>query len=236
MTQRFLPRIMSLHFEWDGYRQADACVVVTQREARLMAELFEARPERIHVVPNGVEDVFLNRAAGKRGSWLVCVATITEVKRVVELGEAAVRAQTPVWFIGKPYAESDPYARRFMELAKAHPQIIRYDGPIADREKLAQVYGEARGFVLLSAWESLSLSALEASACECPLLLSDLPWARSVFGDKASYCPLTRSLEQTGAALRKFSDAAPNLAVPPKPPTWMAVAVQLKKMYEGLKR
>ena len=40
-------------------------------------------------------------------------------------------------------------------------------------------YREARGFVLLSAMESLSLSALEAAACECPLFLSDLPWARS---------------------------------------------------------
>src|SRR5207247_19927 len=102
-------------------------------------------------------------------------------------------------------------------LAKTNPQTIRYEGAIADREKLAQVYREARGFVLLSAWESLSLSALEASACECPLLLSDLPWARSVFGDKASYCPLRGSTEQTSAVIRKFYDAAPRLPVPPKP-------------------
>jgi glycosyltransferase involved in cell wall biosynthesis len=235
LMQRYSPRMVTIHFDWDSYRLADACVAVTQREARLMSELFSAPPEKVQVVPNGVEEAFLNAAPAKRGSWLVCVATITEVKRVVELGEAALRTQTPVWFIGKPYSESDPYAKRFFALAKAHPQTVRYDGPINDREKLVRAYREARGFVLLSTWESLSLSALEAAAGECPLLLSDLPWARSVFADKASYCPLSRSPERTGGVLRRFYDAAPNLTLPPKPPTWAAVAAQLKRLYEGLK-
>ena len=37
--------------------------------------------------------------------------------------------------------------------------------------------------------ESLSLSALEAAACGCPVLLSDLPWARTVFGQSALVLP-----------------------------------------------
>ena len=185
-------------------------------------------------MPNGVEDIFFNHPAAKRGSWVVCVATITEVKRVVHLAEAAIRAKTPVWFIGKPYSESDAYAQQFRALANSQREIIRYDGAIPDREKLAQAYREARGFVLLSAWESLSLSALEASASECPLLLSDLPWARSVFGDKASYCPLSASPSQTAAVLRKFYDSAPQLPNPPRPPTWSSVAAQLKDLYTRL--
>src|ERR1019366_1317890 len=137
--------------------------------------LYGTPPGNIHVVPNGVEDAFLNTQPAQRGPWLVCTATITERKRVLELAEAAVR----------------------------------YEGPIQDREKLAQVYREARGFVLLSAMESLSLSALEAAACECPLLLSDLPWARSTFGGHASYCPVSSSTAETAAYLRQFYDAAP---------------------------
>ena len=81
--------------------------------------------------------------------------------------------------------------------------------------------------------ESLSLSALEAAACDCPLLLSDLPWARSVFGDEATYCPIT-GVERTAEVLRNFYDAAPTLKLPPKPLSWAKVAQQLKNIYEDL--
>ncbi len=107
---------------WDSYRLADACLALTEWEARLMKELYGAPPDKTHVVPNGVEDVFLNSQPAQRGPWLVCTATITERKRVLELAEAAVRAQTPLWIIGKPYSESDAYAQRFLALARAHPQ------------------------------------------------------------------------------------------------------------------
>ncbi len=231
---RVLPASMVMSFHWDSFVLADACIALTPWEAYLMTELFHAPPSRVHVVPNGVEEVFLNSRRAERGPWLVCTAVITERKRVLELAEAAVQAQTPLWVIGKPYAESDPYGGRFLEFARQHPQLIRYEGPILDRAKLAQVYREARGFVLLSTIESLSLSALEAAACECPLLLGDLPWARTVFSQNASYCPIPASRNRTAESLRKFYDQAPSLKAPPKPVTWLDVARQLKDIYASL--
>jgi glycosyltransferase involved in cell wall biosynthesis len=237
--QKFLTRAMSRTLpgsliaahHWDSYLEADACLALTPLEAHIMADVFGAPPARIHVVANGVEKAFFVSQPAQRGPWLVCTATITERKRIVELEEAAIRAQTPVWVIGKPYSESDPYAQRFVALAKANPKFIRYEGAVQDRTKLAQIYREARGFVLLSAWESLSLSALEAVACQCPLLLSDLPWARTTFKDKASYCPATGSIESSAAALRRFYDAAPSLPLPPRPASWIDIAQQLKTVY-----
>ncbi len=221
-------------FDWDSYQLSDACVALTGWEAYLLNELYGAPPGKTHVVPNGVEEVFLNSQPATRGPWLVCTATITERKRVLELAEAAVRAHTPLWIIGKPYSEADAYARRFSTLAKAHPHTLRYEGPIEDRAKLAQVYREARGFVLLSAMESLSLSALEAAACECPLLLSRLPWATTVFRESACYCPVGLSAARTAVFLRQFYDAAPGLKPPPRPLTWLEVGQQLKRLYEML--
>jgi glycosyltransferase involved in cell wall biosynthesis len=231
-----LPSAFTASYYWDAYRLADACVALTSWEAHLMTRLFGVPRERTHVVPNGVEAVFLDSPPAERGRWLVCAATITERKRVLELAEAAVRAETPLWIIGKPYSERDPYFARFLQLTKRHSSLLRYQGPIGDRAKLAQVYRAARGFVLLSAMESLSLSALEASACGCPVLLSDLPWARTVFGPSAVYCPVTSSASRAGEALRKFYGAAPGLAAPAKPPSWLDVAQQLKHLYEALLR
>jgi len=232
--ENFTPRQVAVAFGWEPYRIADACVALTPWEKHLMAFKFGARPEKIFVVPNGIEEAFFQAPPTERGPWLICTATITERKRVLELAQAAVAAQVPLWIIGRAYAESDAYAQKFFALAKANPRFIRYEGGIADRAKLATIYRAARGFVLLSTMESRSLSAEEAAACECPLLLSDLPWARSTFTTGTEFCPVTDATATTAAVLRRFYDAAPHLPPPAKPATWPEVARQFKVIYEQL--
>jgi glycosyltransferase involved in cell wall biosynthesis len=234
VSRKLLPASFKVKLAWDSYRLADTFVALTSWEAHLINYLFGASKDRIQVVPNGVEEVFLNSQKRDRGKWLICTATITERKRVLELAEAAVRARTPLWIVGCAYSDSDPYAENFFTLAKRFPTIIRYEGAVSDRAQMARMYREARGFVLLSAMESLSLSALEAAACECPLLLANLPWARSTFGDTVKFCPITKSVGRTAPVLREFYDEAPLLEPPPKPASWNDVGRQLKAIYEGL--
>ncbi len=231
-AKTLFPTAFTARLGWDCYRMADACIALTPWEKQLMTEMFSAPPGRVHCVPNGVEQVFFQSPRLPRQQWLVCTATITQRKRPLELAEAAVKAQTALWIIGKPYGDEDRYADSFLQLAKQHPKWIRYEGGVSDRARLAEIYRQARGFVLLSTMESLSLSALEAAACECPLLLSDLPWARCTFQQSASYCPITPSIARTAAVLRRFYDEAPRLPVPPKPKTWLDVAQLLKAVYE----
>jgi glycosyltransferase involved in cell wall biosynthesis len=231
-VERIAPPDFVAAFNWESYRLADAVIAITPWEAHLMHYVYGAPQEHIHVVANGVEDIFLNAAGAVRGNYLVCTATITERKRVLELAEAAVRAKTPLWVIGRAYAESDAYAQKFFALARQHSEIIRYEGAIQDRVRLADIYRTARGFVLLSTMETSSLSAAEASACGCPLLLSNLPWARTVFGEAARYCPPVQSVDRTAGVLRAFYNAAPSLPPPPRPPSWMEIGRQLKAIYE----
>jgi glycosyltransferase involved in cell wall biosynthesis len=231
LARTALPGMVTDRFAWDVFEKVEASIALTPWEAHLMSYMFGAPKEKVHVVANGVEEVFLQSPPAPRGPWLVCTATITGRKRILELAEAALIANTPLWIIGKPYSDSDAYAQRFLALARQNPKIIRYEGALSDRAQLARIYREARGFVLLSTMESLSLSALEAAACECPLLLSDLPWARTTFKDNASYCSIT-SASGTAACLRRFYDSAPQLKIPPKPSTWLQIAQQLKSVYE----
>jgi glycosyltransferase involved in cell wall biosynthesis len=230
-SRKILPRAFTAKLAWESYKMADAIIALTAYEARLMTEMFNADAAKIHVVPNGVEKAFLESVKAERGKWLICTATITERKRVLETARAAIDAKTPLWVIGKPYSDADRYFQEFRNLCLANTDLLRYKGAIEDRQLLARVYREARGFVLLSSMESLSLSALEAAACECPLLLSDLPWARSVFQDGATYCPIA-STPRTAEALREFYDSAPNLKLPPKPLSWHDVAVKLQAIYD----
>ncbi len=226
-----LPEAALARLGWNIWTSADACLALTSWEAKLMNTVFQAPRARIHVIPNGVDEIFFETPAEPRGEWLVTIASTFPVKRVLETAQAAIRAQTPYWVIGQPLSETDTYHQAFLALSRQHPKIIRYQGAISDRRELARVYRQARGFVLLSQWESLSLSALEAAACKCPLLLSDLPWAHSAFGEHVSYCPIA-SPEKTAGVLKKFYDVAPTLPAPPKPSTWLDVAQQLRKVYE----
>jgi glycosyltransferase involved in cell wall biosynthesis len=234
--ERMFPRQIVAGFNWDVYRLADACIANTPWEAYLMQDLFGAPREKVHVVPNGVEEVFLRGKESARGNELVCTATITERKRVVELAEAAIQARVPLWVIGKPYSPADPYAKRFIELAKQHSEFIRYEGAISDRSRLAEIYRQARGFVLLSTMETLSLSAGEAAACQCPLLLSDLPWARTVYGAEASYCPVNLATWQRARVLSEFYIKAPGIKPAFRSLSWQEIGEQLKDIYQTLLR
>jgi glycosyltransferase involved in cell wall biosynthesis len=234
LIEHFAPSRFTAAFNWESYQLADAFVALTSWEKHLMEYLFGAARAKVFIVPNGVEEVFfqLPPQPYERSPWLVCTATITERKRVLELAQAAVRAQTPIWIIGKAYSNNDPYAQKFFTLAKQNQKIIRYEGAVSNRTEMAKIYRTARGFVLLSDMESLSLSALEATACECPLLLSDLPWAHATFGNSAKYCQVTKSAIRTSESLRSFYDAAPSLPAPPKPASWSEIARQFKAIYE----
>ena len=219
---------------WGGIlARADAVVASTAWEAKLMREIFGVAPEKVHVVSDAAQDVYLSSQPLERGPWLVSIGRIQAIKRMVELAEAALVAKTPLWVIGRPHRQGDAYSERFMKLAREHPREIRYEG-FVPQERLVQAYREARGFVLLSQHETNSLAALEAAACECPLLLTDLPWARTTRGDRASYCPPRASTLTTARILREFYDSAPNLPRPPRPPSWAEVARQLKGIYESL--
>jgi glycosyltransferase involved in cell wall biosynthesis len=233
ILRKILPSSYRLPLRWDSYQKADAIIAITKWEAWIMGALFDAPPQRIRVVPNSVADVFFRRAAKPFGEHLICVATITERKRLLELAQAATFAETPLRVIGKPYSDSDPYFLRFLEAIRASQGIVEYLGPIHKPEDLASCLHHARGFVLPSTMETQSLAALEAAAAGLPLLLSDLPWAHDTFGNKATYLPICSGLVLS-SHLKNFFDLAPRLPTPDKPPTWREVADKLVRIYDSL--
>jgi glycosyltransferase involved in cell wall biosynthesis len=230
--RHLLPRDFTARMAWNSYLMADACLGLSPWDLTLLQTMFNVEPTQIVFVPNGIEDAFLNSTARPRGPWLLSASSIVPIKRVLETSQAAVEAGTPIHIVGQPLSESAPYYQRFLQFARNHPDMVRYQGPVHDRTALARLYREARGFVLLSCWESFSLAAHEASACECPLLISDLLSLRGLFGNDAVYGSPKASIQQTAKMLRAFYDQAPSLAVPPKPKSWNEVARILESVYK----
>lgn len=216
---------------WSVYDLADACICLTPWEASLVRNMYGASHARIQIVPNGVERVFLeDQGKQARGDYLVTTVTITPRKRVVEMVRAAALAKVKLRVIGKPYHPQDPYHLLFLETLQEARPWAEYAGPIEDRAQLAGEYRKAAGFVLLSTMESQSLSALEAAACGCPLLLSDLPWARFSFGNEASYAPIA-SNKITAGLLRRFMEGIADAPTVSRVPSWDDVGGRLAQIY-----
>lgn len=218
---------------WDSYDLADAIIALTPYEADLIRRVFHAPAHRVHVVPNGVDEAFPNSAAVEREDWLICTAAITERKRVVELAQAAACAKVELKVFGRPYSETDPYFLRFKEVVTQSCGLVEWCGEVTDRKELAGLYRRARAFVLASTMESLSLSALEAAACQSPLILSDLPWARTTFGDAAIYLSSSSKPVELANSLRCGLQQTPGSSLPGVV-SWSDVANQIIPIYRAL--
>lgn len=231
LGRAWLPREFTIRMGWDSYQSASRVIALTAWEKRLMEEQFSAPLGKVVVIPNGVEEVFLKKPfENPREPHLITTMTITERKRSVELVEAARQARIRLRILGAPYHPDDPYYRKFLSVLKEAGPAVEYVGSVEDRQKIADEYRRAAGFVLLSSMESQSLSALEAAACGCPLLLSDLPWAKVSFGAQASYAPVA-SAATTAPYLKNFFGSTATAPRVEKVLNWKEVAQRLKEVY-----
>ena len=219
------------------YQMLDALVYVVELERQVAHYLYDAPLGRSHVIPHGLDaDALLDLGKPEpEGDYLISAATITPRKNNVLLAEAARRAQVPIVFLGKPYNEAHPYFQQFKELVDG--KVVRYPGWVTREEKHRLLRG-ARGFALLSQFESGCIAVYEASAAGLPLLLSDLPWATAVYqhAREKTFARL-QTPEALAPVLRQFYDRShrrPGQTFPIQ--SWREIARRYVDLYERLLR
>jgi glycosyltransferase involved in cell wall biosynthesis len=227
---RALPGEFLSAFRWRTYQLADACVAFTSWDANLMSSLFRAPAERVHVVAPGLEDAWFDVPDLARNGWLVCAGPITP--ETITLAEAAILARTPLWIIDPRENQSDASLSPLLSLAAAEPHLLQVLGPISDASTRARIYRSARGCVLHSSFNRFTSVPWEAAATGCPLLLSDVPWARAAFAAGASYSPRRATPASLASYLRAFYEQAPALPVPPRPLSSREMGDKLVGIYQ----
>jgi glycosyltransferase involved in cell wall biosynthesis len=220
---------------WDAYREFDAMVYAVPHEWETAKYLFDANPDRGFVIPHGLDPSALAalRQSADEADYLISVATITPRKNTHVLAAAAKLARTPVLFVGKPYADDDPYFRNFRRMIDN--EYVRYAGFVSDEEKYSYLR-QARGFVLLSQFESGCIAIYEAAAAGLPLLLSDLPWAKNAYPDASNSRFVTPGApERVAEELHRFYSSSHRL---PHPTfhllTWREVANRYCAIYKTI--
>jgi glycosyltransferase involved in cell wall biosynthesis len=168
-------------------------VTVSEFSRREIAECFGVSPEQIAVIPEGgdhmqrivPEPEILERNGLEPGRFVLAVGNLSTHKNLVALGELAVAlvargmvlAVTGGLDVG--IFQSSP--------GSTLPNPARYLGRVSDGA-LRSLYEAAACFVFPSRYEGFGLPALEAMACGCPVVASDIPALREVCADTAVYC------------------------------------------------
>jgi glycosyltransferase involved in cell wall biosynthesis len=233
LAQTILPGLTN-RLAWEVYRELDAMVYVVPHEWEVAQYLFGANTDRGYVIPHGMENEALEALSRPEpeGDYLISVATITPRKNTILLAEAAHEAKVPIVFLGKPYSAEDPYFLRFQSLVDQ--KFVRYPGFVSEDEKYSYIR-RARGFALLSEFESGCIAIYEAGAAGLPLFLSDLPWANKVYADAQQRQFVNLKSPQILEKLASFYSKAHRLPEKTFPIlTWREVAQRYVAIYDSL--
>ncbi len=221
-------------FGWDSYRMVDAYVAIVPHEIETARLLFNVPEHRCHVIPHGLtkESLVSLAAPCSNGNYLFSLATIHSRKNTLALARLARRCNIPIVFAGKPYAEQDPYYQAFIKEVDDH--FVRYAGFVSEEEKIRWMIG-ARGFVLMSEYESGCLAVYEAAAAGLPLLLADKAWARKSYpaSPRIQYADI-HNMPDAGTRLKTFYENAKRQPSSHTFPVhdWQYIAAEYAKIYE----
>jgi glycosyltransferase involved in cell wall biosynthesis len=180
---------------------ADLVLAISHAAVDELVEHYRIKPDRIRVVPLGVEegwfaplpeaqvDALLARRGVRRGS-LLFVGTLQPRKNVRTLLEAydrlpaRVRAERQLVIAGK-YGWGADELRGDLDARRAAGEVrwLNY----VERNELRALYATACAFVFPSLSEGFGLPVLEALAAGTPVIASDLPVLHEVAGAAATF-------------------------------------------------
>ena len=170
-------------------RRAVHLVTVSQFSRNELIDLLDADPEKISVIPGGVDERFrpgadpepARAALALDRPYVLTVASRTARKNLPALEETARRLAAE----GIELVAAGGDRPQFREEGAGAPGAVRFVGHVPD-EHLPGLYAGARAFVLPSLYEGFGLPALEAMAAGTPVVVSDRGGLPEVVGDRAT--------------------------------------------------
>ena len=193
-------------------RAADRVIAVSDFTKRELVTLLGKDPDRIDVLPNGVEDVFTPDGPKAEGDYVLAVGTLEPRKNLARIA-AAVDGELRV--VGEHgWGGVEP------------PPNVTWLGDVADTE-LAALYRGARCLVYASLYEGFGIPVAEALACGCAVVTSAGSAMAELAGDDAAYVdPLDV------ASIRGGIERAER-PLPRRVASWPDVAARTQAVYEA---
>jgi glycosyltransferase involved in cell wall biosynthesis len=192
-------------------RAASRVIAVSDFTKRETIDLLGTPVDKIRVVPNAVEDVFVPDGARADGDYVLAVGTLEPRKNLARIATAVDGELRVVGARG--WGGVEP------------PRSVTWLGDVDD-EELAALYRGARCLVYASLYEGFGIPVAEALACGCPVVTTTGSAMEEVAGDQATYVDATDVDSIRDGIARAFRPE------PRRGPSWADVAAQTRAVYE----
>lgn len=226
--------------------RAERVVTVSHTSADELQHLLALPPDRIDVVPGGVDTtVFrprpaievdaLRRRIGLSGPYLVFVGLAHPNKRLDWLVEQllSVRERIPATArlvaVGG-HAESSDSLRRLLGRTGA-TDIVVFPGWVRD-DQLAALYSGAAALVSASMSEGYGLPVQEALSCGCEVIAADIPATRETAGSATHRFPPTSGRALADLACTALEGRLERRSSAHPPPSWNVAGRRLARVLE----
>jgi len=164
-------------------------ITVSEFSKREIANYYGIDEKKITVIYNGVSEKFKPRKIDTTEKYILGVSSIAYHKNFINLIKAYQRLKTKnikLYIVGGlNYKIFGKNSQRIIKAIKNN-ENIKFFGRVSD-DKLIELYSNALCFVYPSLYEGFGIPPLEAQACGCPVVLSDIPVFREVYGNSAMY-------------------------------------------------
>ena len=175
-------------FLWGAVHRSRRLIAVSEATRADLLLYYRIPPEKVTVVPHGVDDRFFPLAASwSPQPYLLCASTLHPHKNHVRLlhAFARFRAEQPTYKLvltGVMGFVSQPVVRLIAELGLEKAVDVKGWIP---REELYPLFEHAAAFIYPSLFEGFGLPVLEALAAGLPTACSDIEPLRSISADAA---------------------------------------------------
>ena len=189
-----------------------AVITVSRSEQNAILQNYPQVQGKIHVIQNGgLPEEVLSR---KETLWqqpvpyptpyILFVGSLSRGKNltgVLKALEILLREQDVHLVVVGSTART--FHKQQMEISSSLQDRIHFAGQIENPEELLPLYHQACCLAFPSFYEASSLPPLEAMACGCPVVASDIPALRERCGTAALYCSPEQP-ESIAAAIRQL--------------------------------
>lgn len=176
-----------------GARRAQKIIAVSQSTKKEIVKCLKIKPEKVEVIYEGVDEKLKNIYPlpiihrSLPTSYLLYVGNAYPHKNLRKL----IEAFSPLSIVHCQLLLIGPDDFFYKKLKTKVKQLglqnkIIFYGPASD-EQLAGLYKNALAFISPSLMEGFGLPGLEAMACNCPVVCSNIEVFREIYGEAAEY-------------------------------------------------